>query len=168
MGFMPIAGEEWVYEMAVNCMLEPRSDGVPTWRSDHVGERMMMKLPAQFKDIFAERQPLSEDIGRQLAEWARGGSPVSSQAGTRATEAAAPNTATEQTQLGAADDIPTAAEYHRQWASMIRDATRPDQLGTTWNGQKALHKQIAWTEEHPYEALKGAVLGAISSMQAPA
>jgi hypothetical protein len=24
MGFMPIAGEEWVYEMAVNCMLEPR------------------------------------------------------------------------------------------------------------------------------------------------
>ena len=32
MGFMPIAGEEWVYEMAVNCMLEPRSDGVPTWR----------------------------------------------------------------------------------------------------------------------------------------
>ncbi len=76
MGFMPIAGEEWVYEMAVNCMLEPRSDGVPTWRSDHVGERMMMKLPAQFKHIFAEQQPLSEDIGRQLAEWARGGNPA--------------------------------------------------------------------------------------------
>jgi len=73
MGFMPIAGEEWVYEMALNCMLEPRSDGVPTWRTDHVGERMMMKLPKQFKDIFAERAPLSEDIGRQLATWARGG-----------------------------------------------------------------------------------------------
>lgn len=75
MGFMPIAGEEWVYEMSVNCMLEPRSDGVPTWRSDHVGERMMMKLPAQFKSIFAAQEPLSEDIGRQLAEWAQGGKP---------------------------------------------------------------------------------------------
>jgi hypothetical protein len=75
MGFMPIAGEEWVYEMAVNCMLEPRSEGVPTWRSDHVGERLMMKLPAQFKSIFAEQKPLDESIGRALAEWARGGSP---------------------------------------------------------------------------------------------
>lgn len=75
MGFMPIAGEDWVYEMALNCMLEPRSEGVPTWRSDHVGERMMMKLPAQFKNIFAESAPLSEDIGRRLAEWARGGAP---------------------------------------------------------------------------------------------
>lgn len=74
MGFMPIAGEEWVYEMALNCMLEPRAEGIPTWRSDHVGERLMMKLPAQFKSIFAESAPLSEDIGRQLAEWAKGGS----------------------------------------------------------------------------------------------
>lgn len=72
MGFMPIAGDEWVYEMAVNCMLEPRSGGVPTWRSDHVGERMMMKLPIQFKEIFAEPNPLDEAIGRQLAAWALG------------------------------------------------------------------------------------------------
>jgi len=73
MGFMPIAGEEWVYEMAVNCMLEPRSEGVPTWRSDHIGERMMMKLPAQFKEIFAPQKALDEDIGRALATWAKGG-----------------------------------------------------------------------------------------------
>jgi hypothetical protein len=73
MGFMPIAGEEWVYEMKINMMLEPRSDGVPTWRSDHVGERMMMKLPEQWRGIFADgKAQLSEDIGRQLAEWATG------------------------------------------------------------------------------------------------
>lgn len=75
MGFMPIAGEEWVYEMKLNMMLEPRSDGVPTWRSDHIGERLMMKLPEQFRGIFADgKAQLSEDIGRKLAEWARGGS----------------------------------------------------------------------------------------------
>lgn len=73
MGFMPIAGEEWVYEMACNIMLQPRSDGVPTWRSDAVGERLMMKLPVQFKGIFAEARALDETIGRDLATWAQGG-----------------------------------------------------------------------------------------------
>jgi hypothetical protein len=76
MGLMPIAGEEWVYEMAVNCALPARAEGVPSWRSDHVGEKLMMKLPVQFKEIFAAEQPLSEDIGRQLAEWAKGGNPA--------------------------------------------------------------------------------------------
>ena len=53
-------------------MLEPRSDGIPTWRSDHIGERMMMKLPAQFKEIFVEKKSLDESIGNSLAAWARG------------------------------------------------------------------------------------------------
>lgn len=72
-GFMPIAGEELIFEMTVNCLLLPHADGVPTWQSDQVGERLMMKLPEQFKDLFAERRALSEDIGQHLAEWARGG-----------------------------------------------------------------------------------------------
>lgn len=72
-GFMPIAGEELVFEMTVNCLLLPHADGVPTWRSDQIGERMMMKLPEQFRGIFQEEQPLSEAIGEKLAEWAKGG-----------------------------------------------------------------------------------------------
>jgi len=72
-GFMPIAGEELVFEMTVNCLLLPHADGVPTWRSDQIGERMMMKLPEQFREIFAKEQPLSEDIGMKLAAWAKGG-----------------------------------------------------------------------------------------------
>jgi hypothetical protein len=72
MGFMPIAGEEWVYEMTLNCMLEPRSGGIPTWRSDHIGERMMMKLPKQFEGIFADPRPLDESHGEAMARWARG------------------------------------------------------------------------------------------------
>lgn len=72
-GFMPIAGDELVFEMTVNCLLLPHANGVPTWRSDQVGERLMMKLPEQFKDIFEKEQPLSEDIGARLARWAKGG-----------------------------------------------------------------------------------------------
>lgn len=73
MGFMPIAGEEFLFEQTVNCLLLPKAGGVPTWQSENVGERMMMKLPKQFEQLFADRQPLSENTGRALAQWAAGG-----------------------------------------------------------------------------------------------
>jgi AAA domain len=73
-GFMPIAGEEFVFEQTVNCLLLPGAIGVPTWKSDFMGERKMTKLPEQFKDIFRESRALDEDIGKQLATWAKGGS----------------------------------------------------------------------------------------------
>ena len=72
-GFMPIAGDEFVFEQTVNCLLLPAAGGVPTWRSDQVGERLMMKLPEQFRELFAELSSLSEQHGRSLAAWARGG-----------------------------------------------------------------------------------------------
>ena len=74
-GFMPIAGDEFLFEQTVNCLLLPKSNGIPTWQSENVGERLMMKLPKQFETVFAVHDPLSEDIGRQLATWARGGNP---------------------------------------------------------------------------------------------
>lgn len=90
MGFMPIAGEELLFEMTANALLMPKAGGVPTWRSDHIGEKLMMKLPRQFETIFAESAPLSEDIGRQLAQWAKGGqaSPREVPASPAATEPA--------------------------------------------------------------------------------
>lgn len=88
-GFMPIAGEELVFEMTMNALLLPHADGVPTWQSENVGERMMMKLPDQFRDLLAEPRPLSEDIGAALATWARGGTPADEeQARAAAREAA--------------------------------------------------------------------------------
>ena len=72
LGFMPIAGEELVFEQTVNMLLLPKSGGVPHWRSDHMGERMMMKLPRQFEALLEKPRPLDEDHGQALAEWARG------------------------------------------------------------------------------------------------
>ena len=71
-GFMPIAGDEFLFEQTVNCLLLPKSGGVPTWQSENVGERLMMKLPKQFETIFADSKPLDETTGRALAQWARG------------------------------------------------------------------------------------------------
>lgn len=79
LGFMPISGEEILFEMTVNCLLLPKAGGVPTWRSDQIGEKMMMKLPRQFEKVFATEQPLDETIGASLATWAKGGPTVSPQ-----------------------------------------------------------------------------------------
>jgi len=75
MGFQAIAGEELAFEMTLNCLLLPNSGGVPSWESDNMGERSAMKLPLQFRKLFAELagHPLDEETGRRLAEWARGG-----------------------------------------------------------------------------------------------
>lgn len=73
LGWMPIAGEEFVYEMTVNVLLYPACGGVPVWSPGESGEKAMIKLPRQFVDIFEEQQALSEDIGESLARWAAGG-----------------------------------------------------------------------------------------------
>lgn len=73
LGWMPVAGEEFVYEMSLNCLLMPSSGGVPSWQPAEKGEKAIIKLPGQFRSIFAENQPLSENIGEELAKWAAGG-----------------------------------------------------------------------------------------------
>lgn len=72
LGWMPIAGEEYVYESSLTCLLYPNSGGVPSWQPDEMGEKAIIKLPGQFRDIFAAKAPLSEGIGEQLARWAAG------------------------------------------------------------------------------------------------
>jgi hypothetical protein len=72
---MPIAGPDYVYEMTLKCLLLPGADGVPTWSPENVGEKMMIKLPDQFR---AEpyrsmlNKQLSEETGEALARWAAG------------------------------------------------------------------------------------------------
>lgn len=72
LGFQPIAGEEFVYEMVLKCLLMPGANGVPTWQSDMPGEKMMIKIPEQFRALLAKPAQLSEDIGVALATWAAG------------------------------------------------------------------------------------------------
>ncbi len=74
LGWQPVAGEEFCFEMSLNCLLMPSSGGVPSWQPDEKGEKAIIKLPGQFRDIFAKKEPLSEDIGEKLARWAAGGS----------------------------------------------------------------------------------------------
>lgn len=72
LGFMPIAGEEFVFEMVLKCLLLPGANGIPTWQSDFPGEKLMIKLPEQFRAMFRDPLQLSEDVGEALAKWAAG------------------------------------------------------------------------------------------------
>jgi len=71
-GFMPIAGEEFVFEMTLNALLLPGAAGVPTWRPEHVGEKLMSKLPEQFRGLASHPRAFDEQMGADLARWARG------------------------------------------------------------------------------------------------
>jgi hypothetical protein len=73
LGFCAVAGEEFIYEMMLKCVLLPGAEGIPSWTSEFQGERELMKLPGQFVHLFERPAQLSEDIGQQLAEWAAGG-----------------------------------------------------------------------------------------------
>jgi hypothetical protein len=86
LGWMPVAGEEYVYEMTVNCLLYPNGGGVPQWHPDEMGEKAIIKLPAQFRELFAGKGPLDEKIGKGLADWAVGGAKVVKPVGPFATK----------------------------------------------------------------------------------
>ena len=85
LGFMPIGGDEFVYEMTLKCLLLPGANGIPSWRSDFFGEKAMIKLPEQFRQTFAADPQLTEDIGESLARWSAG-APAASSAPSKAVD----------------------------------------------------------------------------------
>lgn len=74
-GYQPIAGKEYVYEMSVSALLYPGSEGKAYFRTGKTGEDMMTKLEDPMKKIFPnDGMQITEDIGEKLAKWAKGDS----------------------------------------------------------------------------------------------
>jgi len=74
LGWQPIAGDEFIYEMTINCLLYPGAEGVPNWAPDEAAERVMLKKPGHLAHVFKDGEPLSEETGEGLARWAQGDS----------------------------------------------------------------------------------------------
>lgn len=72
MGWMPICGNEYPYEMQAFAILPPGSEGVPEWNPARLGEQMMTKRPSYFRELLAPGKQISEDMGEQMALWAAG------------------------------------------------------------------------------------------------
>ena len=71
-GWQPIAPLEIVHALDLVCLLPPRAEGVPSWRSDKAGENFVVKLPNYLQPFIRDGQPLSEDMGEAFARWALG------------------------------------------------------------------------------------------------
>jgi len=71
-GWQAIAGEEFVYEMGVRCLLPPGSNGTPDWSEDSQ-KHGVPKMSEDHVSIFSQSKSLDEEIGKRLAEWASGG-----------------------------------------------------------------------------------------------
>lgn len=74
-GYQPIAPMEIVHQLDLTCLLPPRANGIPVWKSEKAGEDFIIKLPSFLQPFIREGEPLSEHMGQAFAEWARGGSP---------------------------------------------------------------------------------------------
>lgn len=133
LGFMPIAGEEFVFEMTLNALLMPHAGGVPTWRSDQVGEKLMMKLPEQFRELFRDGRPLDEGHGEALAKWAQGDS-AEQEPRQRPPAPRAPDTPPEAEEP--AQRAPTLAERVEAAKGALDQAQTPTALDRTWTGPR--------------------------------
>jgi hypothetical protein len=66
LGWMPICEKRFMFEMTASFTLTPDRPGIPNFNLPH-------KLQSQHRGFFSDREPIGEESGRQLAEWARGG-----------------------------------------------------------------------------------------------
>jgi hypothetical protein len=71
-GWQPVAPLEIVHTLDLTCILPPRADGVPVWKSDKIGEDFIIKLPNYLAPYIEQGQPLSEAMGAAFARWAKG------------------------------------------------------------------------------------------------
>jgi len=70
-GFMPISGDDLLFEMTVSMMLPALSEGIPDWKPEKKGERASVKK-GPFKKLFERARQVDEEMGAAMATWALG------------------------------------------------------------------------------------------------
>ena len=134
-GMQPIAPLEIVSALDLVCFLPPNSGGVPKWQTDSASTDFVIKLPVQFRDLFAAPGPITADHGRALAEWARGGNAPRQPGDNRAADQAAPAAPAITSTAGAAeDDEGPDSDQVAQADKLLADAATHGvaALKTTW------------------------------------
>jgi len=71
LGWQAIAGEEFVYEMLIRCLLPAGARGRPEWSPEAMALGVP-KIADGVEAVFSEPAQLDEDIGARLAKWASG------------------------------------------------------------------------------------------------
>ena len=87
LGWQPIAGEEFAFEMTARCLLPPGANGIPDW-SDAAFAHGAAKRIKDHEAILGEGGQLNEKRGAALAKWAMGESIVAAEPAAAAAAAA--------------------------------------------------------------------------------
>lgn len=127
MGFMPIAGDEFVFECALSMLFPPNAKGVPNWSPEFMGERLGVKVPNQFGWLRDIDGPITREVGGRLAKWAQGGQPKSLAAENKKPDPAPPK---PETPAGAPQN---ANEWADRWDDEIQYAEDGKLLGAAFN-----------------------------------
>jgi hypothetical protein len=137
-GWQPVAPLEIVHTLDLTCILPPRADGVPVWKSDKIGEDFIIKLPNYLAPYIKQGQPLNEEMGAAFARWAMG-SP-SPRPDKPAVDSAAPGPDPAQ-RVGAADDETESERLARLDGTLAEAATfGMESLQAAWAGLKGDEK----------------------------
>lgn len=146
LGWMPIAGEEYAYEMTALGVLPPGAKGVPDWTPLEPGSELVTKRPSQFEGVLKPGAQLSEEMGAAMARWAMG---------TSAPERTTRNEPSElcQTFLRRMQACPDSVELER----IVSDVTEANDLTAAETAllEKALRKrrgQLPHPDPKPAEA----------------
>lgn len=72
-GYQPVAPAEIVHTMDLTCILPPKANGVPVWKSDKIGEDFVLKMPEYLRALIRDGAQIDEEFGAALETWRRGG-----------------------------------------------------------------------------------------------
>jgi len=133
-GYQPIAPAEIIYAMDLTCILPPRANGVPVWKSDKIGEDFIIKLPKYLQHCFRDGEALNEKTGEALARWAKGD--AQSLAGTLSKDDGRDERATDASRVA-----PRAQSVPPDESAI--DATRDALRAAATSGMTAL--EAAWS-----------------------
>lgn len=151
MGFSSIGADEWLFEMGLNMLFLPGSDGKPTWESERPGEKLAIKLPKQFQWVRQEGQ-ITEAVGVRLAEWAKG--------------TAKPAKAASAPEKSASVDVFDVDEFMREVALETINAEDATFLQVWWDAPEitAKRKALAKADQDKSTKARGMVADRIGEL----
>lgn len=72
MGWQPIGATDVIYDLLFKCLLPPMGDGRPVWSPSEPAEKLLVKLPGWFREMFDQHPQIDEELGELIARWAAG------------------------------------------------------------------------------------------------
>jgi hypothetical protein len=129
-GWQPVAPLEIVHALDLTCILPPRADGVPVWKSDKIGEDFIIKLPNYLAPYIEQGRALDEKMGAAFARWAKGSPPPQARPDVAEAVQAAPSSLSSTEGGAAEDESERIAMHDKALAEAAMDGT--SKLQNVW------------------------------------